>query len=173
MLQLAAGTSLTRPSPAGKLSINTVGWPGSSALRQGFAGTRTLVWEDATLALLLLESLLLPCQRIFRFSRCRVIGAECEEIITMQGQAEQVPRVDEAVPSADERVSLLAEVDFKWLMAGLGWWIDTTRFHSDPSYAAGFLRLAMASQSFALRECAASLQAQIGGPAACRAGRPG
>lgn len=82
----------------------------------------------------------------------------------MQGQAERVPGVDEAAPGADERVSLLAEVDFKWLMAGLGWWIDTTRFHSDPSYAAGFLRLAMASQSFALRECAASLQAQIGGP---------
>ena len=86
----------------------------------------------------------------------------------MQGQAERVSRVDGAAPNADERGLLLAEVDFKWLMAGLGWWIDTTRFHSDPSYAAGYLRLAMASQTFALRECAASLQAQIGGP-----GQPG
>lgn len=90
----------------------------------------------------------------------------------MQGQAEQVPRVNEAAPSADERVLLLTGVDFKWLMAGQGWWIDTTRFHRDPAYAAAFLRLAMASQSFALRECAASLQAQIGGPAACGAARP-
>ncbi len=91
----------------------------------------------------------------------------------MQGQEKRMPLADEAASSADEQVSLLAEIDFKWLMAGQGWWIETTRFHSDPAYAIGFLRLAMASQSFALRDCAASLQAQMGGPAACGAGRPG
>lgn len=71
--------------------------------------------------------------------------------------------VSGAARSGDERVSLLTEIDFKWLMAGQGWWIDTTRFHRDPSYAAQFLRLALASPSFALRECAAVLQAQFGG----------
>lgn len=83
----------------------------------------------------------------------------------MQGQTEQVPPVDEAAASADARLSLLAEVDFKWLMAGQGCWIDTARFHSDPAYAAGLIRVALASQSFALRECAALLQAQIDGAA--------
>ena len=61
---------------------------------------------------------------------------------------------------ADSRVSMLAEVDFKWLMAGEGWWIDAPRFETDPSYAAGLIRLAMESSSFALRESAAALQAQ-------------
>ncbi|MFC5519542.1 hypothetical protein [Polaromonas jejuensis] len=84
----------------------------------------------------------------------------------MQVEAKQAPQVDDAAPGADESASLLAEVDFKWLMAGQGWWIDTSRFHSDPSYAAGLLRLAMASPFFALRDCAATLLAQIGGPAA-------
>ena len=50
--------------------------------------------------------------------------------------------------------SILAEVDFKWLMAGHGWWVNTTRFHSDRPYAAGLLRNAMESGSGALRECA-------------------
>ena len=58
-------------------------------------------------------------------------------------------------------ISMLAEVAFKWLMAGQGWWIDTVRFHSDPSYAAGFLRLARASSSLALQECAAMVEAEV------------
>lgn len=90
----------------------------------------------------------------------------------MQIQAEQAPRVAAAEAGADEGVSLLLEVDFKWLMAGQGWWVDTLRFHDDPSYAARFLRLAMASSSSALRQCAALLQAQMGGPAAYGTGVP-
>lgn len=90
----------------------------------------------------------------------------------MHVHEEQVKRVDKAAHRADEQILLLAEVDFKWLMAGLGWWIDTTRFHSDPAYATGLLQFAMASPSFALRDCAASLQAQMSRPAACNAGRP-
>lgn len=101
------------------------------------------------------------------------VSEKCEDSITMQAHAEQVKRVDKTVHRADEEVLLLAEVDFKWLMAGLGWWIDTARFHSDPAYAAGLLRLAMASPSFALRDCAASLQAQMSRTAACNAGRAG
>ena len=63
--------------------------------------------------------------------------------------------------SPDESMALLMWVDFKWLMAGQGWWVDTFRFHHDPLYADGFLRLAMDSPSFTLRECAASLQAVL------------
>src|SRR5450830_98680 len=62
------------------------------------------------------------------------------------------------VTRAEACVSLLAEVDFKWLMAGQGHWIDLARFRSDSSYAAGLIRLALASKSFALRECAALLK---------------
>ena len=87
----------------------------------------------------------------------------------MQSQAEQATA--QAAGEADDGASLVTEVDFKWLMAGQGWWIDTTRFHSDPSYAARFLRLALASSSFALRQCAALLQARMGGALACGARR--
>lgn len=81
----------------------------------------------------------------------------------MQDQAGQEPALFvAAVTDADARIGLLAEVDFKWLMAGEGQWIDATRFHCDPVYAAGLIRWALASPSFALRECAAVLQAEIG-----------
>lgn len=63
---------------------------------------------------------------------------------------------------ADAGDSLLTDVDFKWLMAGQGWWIDTTRLHCDAAYAAGLLTLALESPLPALRECAAELEAQIG-----------
>ncbi len=82
-----------------------------------------------------------------------------EQIQTVDG-----PRTSQPADLVDARISLLTEVAFKWLMAGQGWWIDTTRMYGDPSYAAGFLRLAMASQSVALRECATRLKAQIDGP---------
>jgi hypothetical protein len=91
----------------------------------------------------------------------------------MQAQEKRIAQAHEAAHSADEHASLLAEVDFKWLMAGQGWWIDPSRFHSDPSYATRFLRLAMASPSFTLRDCAASLQALIGSAAASGAERLG
>lgn len=62
--------------------------------------------------------------------------------------------------------SLLLDVDFKWLMAGHGWWVDTTRLHQDPSYAAQCLESAMASASFALHGCAGRLQTQLDWPIA-------
>jgi hypothetical protein len=96
------------------------------------------------------------------FSFSRLFG-----VIAMQGQEHRVAKTREVAHSSMAHVSLLAQVDFKWLMAGQGWWINPTRFRSDPSYAIGFLRLAMASQSGTLRECAASLQAQIGRETAC------
>lgn len=66
----------------------------------------------------------------------------------------------EAVTTVEASPSLLTEVDFKWLMAGQGQWIDATRFHCDSMYAAGLINLALASQTFALRECAALLLRQ-------------
>lgn len=76
----------------------------------------------------------------------------------MQNQIEHPDQADSSVPQADERGLLLDEVNFKWLLAGMGLWIDMGRFHSDPSYAAHFLALAEASDSPTLRKCAASLQ---------------
>jgi hypothetical protein len=107
------------------------------------------------------------------YSNSGVVGSflqKMREVVTMQGQTGRGPTVADAATDADARVCLLAEVDFKWLMAGQGRWIDTTRFHRDPSYAAGLIRWALASPSFALRECAALLQAEIGGPASCGTG---
>jgi hypothetical protein len=103
------------------------------------------------------------CPRLPGLARYRLIRTHAGEMITMQAQAEQVLEPDHAAAAgADERVLLLAEVDFKWLMAGQGWRVDTTRFHGDRAYAARFLRLAMASPSLALRDCAALLMAQMG-----------
>ena len=56
--------------------------------------------------------------------------------------------------------SLLAEVDFKWLMAGQGLMIDLPRFRSDSVYAEELLALAIDADSMVLRACAAMLQAQ-------------
>lgn len=55
--------------------------------------------------------------------------------------------------------TLLAEVDFKWLMAGQGWWVDVPRFDQDTSYAAQLLHCAMESDSATLRISAAALMA--------------
>lgn len=58
----------------------------------------------------------------------------------------------------DERGLLLEEVNFKWLMAGLGWWVDMSLFHSDSSYATHYLKLAEASESLELRKSATLLK---------------
>lgn len=54
--------------------------------------------------------------------------------------------------------ALLMEVDFKWLMAGQGCWIDPDRLHADPLYASGCLQAAINSRCDALRRCARFLQ---------------
>ena len=69
---------------------------------------------------------------------------------------------NQAMTMPDERLVLLEEVDFKWLMAGQGWWIDTDRLHSDPAYATHLLDLVETTQSVALKDCAALLRAQVG-----------
>ena len=67
---------------------------------------------------------------------------------------------DEADTFANS-LSVLAEVSFKWLMAGHGWQIDTARFYSDPEYAAGFIERARTSNSATLRECADRVEAEM------------
>lgn len=82
------------------------------------------------------------------------------KVVDMQGQTEHAAQIGNAASVSDERRLLLEEVNFKWLLAGLGYWIDMSRFHSDSSYASRFMELAEASDSVALRECAATLQSE-------------
>ncbi len=76
----------------------------------------------------------------------------------MQSQTQTMAQMSNPNSRFDERVALLDEVSLKWLLSGLGWWIDTSRLHDDPSYAAHFIRLAEATDSDALRDFAAALQ---------------
>jgi hypothetical protein len=78
----------------------------------------------------------------------------------MQSQTERPAWVGLSGFEADERDLLLEEVNFKWLLAGLGWWIDMARFRSEASYATRFLDLANTSDCIALRASAAALQRQ-------------
>ena len=61
----------------------------------------------------------------------------------------------------DAQAALLAEVDFKWLMAGQGCWVDSVRLQADADYATDMLRRAHASSCTALRHSATALQAQM------------
>ena len=76
-------------------------------------------------------------------------------------QALAEPVVIKNEDNLDPCACLLARVDLKWLLAGQGWWIDPHRFESDGAYTVEVLRFALASQSLALRACAASLQTQL------------
>lgn len=80
----------------------------------------------------------------------------------MQTPTTSRTRVNPDVDAVDERVLMLEEVNFKWLMAGMGWWVDMSRFRSDPVYAGHYLNLAKASESMELRNCATQLQQQMG-----------
>ena len=76
----------------------------------------------------------------------------------MKNLSRQLP--SNAQPNTDADLRLLEEVDFKWLMAGQGWWINAERLHSDQSYAAQCLALARDCELAPLRHCAAMLQSQ-------------
>jgi hypothetical protein len=43
-------------------------------------------------------------------------------------------------------------VDFKWLMAGMGWWVDLSRLQSDRAYIDECMQRALTSDSELLRE---------------------
>jgi hypothetical protein len=53
--------------------------------------------------------------------------------------------------------NLLALVDFKWLMVGLGWRIDLTRLRRDAAYLGECARLGLSSELPLLRQCSANL----------------
>jgi hypothetical protein len=48
-------------------------------------------------------------------------------------------------------------VDFKWLMAGVGWWVDLSRLQSDRTYIDECLQRALKSDSELLRRCSFEL----------------
>ena len=48
-------------------------------------------------------------------------------------------------------------VDFKWLMAGMGWWVDLSRLQSDKAYASACIQNALTSGSELLRQRRAAL----------------
>lgn len=58
------------------------------------------------------------------------------------------PDIDAGRRSED----LLLLVDFKWLMAGIGWWVDLTRWRRDEDYAHDCLARALESDNALLRE---------------------
>lgn len=60
--------------------------------------------------------------------------------------------------STHQRTELLVEVDFKWLMAGQGCWIDPSRLRIDRAYARDCLRSALKSGCEPLRRCAKTLE---------------
>ena len=43
-------------------------------------------------------------------------------------------------------------VGFKWLMAGMGWWIDLPRFERDPCYASVCIERGLSAGSTLMRE---------------------
>ena len=65
-------------------------------------------------------------------------------------------------PAAHQRLDMLIEVDFKWLMAGLGWLVDPERLRTDPLYANDCLRFAAQSGSNPLQTCAECLRNELG-----------
>ena len=48
-------------------------------------------------------------------------------------------------------------VDFKWLMAGVGWWVNLSRLQSDGAYIDECLQRALQSDSELLRQCSVKL----------------
>lgn len=52
-------------------------------------------------------------------------------------------------PEVDDFLNL---VDFKWLMAGVGWWVDLSRLQSDRLYIDECLQRALRSDSELLRK---------------------
>lgn len=55
----------------------------------------------------------------------------------------------------------MTEVDFKWLMAGQGYWITPDKLHSDQAYANACLKSAFQSDCQPLRRCAISLREEL------------
>lgn len=64
--------------------------------------------------------------------------------------------------AGDDRADItLAEVDFKWLMAGQGCWIDTARLRIDRAYAQACFAQARGLHCDPLSACASQLSALL------------
>ena len=62
------------------------------------------------------------------------------------------------VTAANARQDLFVDlVDFKWLMAGVGWWVNLSRLQQDAAYAQDCLQRALSSGLPLLRERGAAL----------------
>jgi hypothetical protein len=62
-----------------------------------------------------------------------------------------------------QRNDMLIEVDFKWLMAGCGCWIDPDRLKTDTAYSEQCLAFAARSACEPLRVCADCLRSELAG----------
>jgi hypothetical protein len=82
---------------------------------------------------------------------------------TVQSPLQQ--RVSPAREVKPGPIELLKLVDFKWMMAGQGWWVDLTRIQRDSAYAVDCLKSALSSNCYPLRDCATDLQACWEAPA--------
>lgn len=58
------------------------------------------------------------------------------------------------------RDDMLLLVDFKWLMSGLGFWVDMGRWRADPDYADACIARGCDSCYVPLQHCARQLQAR-------------
>jgi hypothetical protein len=64
-------------------------------------------------------------------------------------------------PSGHQRADMLTEVDFKWLMAGMGMWVDPQQLHHDPGYAHDSVQRALLTPCEPLHRCALALAAEL------------
>jgi hypothetical protein len=60
-------------------------------------------------------------------------------------------------PPESDPDTLVDLVDFKWLMAGEGWWVDLSRLRRDAAYAGRCIRHGLASASGLLRQRSADV----------------
>lgn len=58
--------------------------------------------------------------------------------------------------------TMLTAVDFKWLMAGQGCWVDTARLHQDSSYAHACFQQAQILRCAPLTQCVERLSGLLG-----------
>lgn len=63
-------------------------------------------------------------------------------------------------------------VDFKWLMAGIGWWVDLPRLRNDKAYADECLQRALRSDSQFLQKHSVELLGLLVTDAHCDSAAP-
>lgn len=69
----------------------------------------------------------------------------------LESSADEESMNMEALPARDSSEAFLNLVDFKWLMAGMGWWVDLSRLQRDRAYSDECLQRALSSGSEFLR----------------------